>query len=229
MGCGVTRILNAIERGFAKIVRADIASSSMPKRPRRKQQLALPGVNPPRKPRKPRIKEAWKYDPVIKGGFEVFPDGRVGLWAPVRLRTPQESDLQHHWQKRDWNEIVAGIVNPLIHAHLKKIDPNAVDEVWFVQLSPKKLFDGDNLNGACKHIQDCLSRYFGRDDASWRAGAIRWRHMWMKHSAYGCLVLLHGKADGGRYDRVKDGFVTIQRENGEALTINVRDELRDTE
>jgi len=232
----MTRILNRIERGAEKAFLALVVPR--PKKAGKKagkrkwKQLDLPNTQRAKKKRgqrKRRVKDAWKYDPVVEGGLEVFPDGRVGLWLPVRLRSLNELKRLHWAKEHQWNEHVERITVPLYRSHLRDIDPQAVDEVWFVQLSPDKLFDGDNLNGACKHVQDCLCRYFGRDDASWKKGAIRWRHMWMRHPAYGCLILLHGHAEGGRYDRVKDGFVQIQRGNGGVLTINVRDELRDTE
>jgi hypothetical protein len=228
----MTRILNRIERGAEKAFLALVLPKPARKKKSRGVQLALPGAQSakPKRARKPRLKDAWKYDPVIAGGFEVFPDGRAGLWLPVRLRTPQESELSHWRGRHKWNGIVERTVAPFLLKHLKGLDPHAVEEVWFVQLAPKNFFDGgDNLGGACKHIRDCFCRHIGRDDASWKKGAIRWRYMWMKHEAYGCLMLLHGHAEGGRYDRVKDGFVQIQRANGGVLNINVRDELRDTE
>lgn len=209
------RVLNRIDAATAADIRAAISG---------KPNLKV--AKPPRGPRR----EAWRYDPLIEPAVEHFPDGRLGLWLPVRLRTPQEAGLKGSWRaQHKWNKHVAAIVVPFFMTHLRKLKPHAIEEVWFVQAAPKNLFDGgDNLGGACKHIRDCFCRYIGRDDASWKKGAIRWRYMWTTTAAYGCLMLIHGKSENGRYDSVKDGHVSILRADGSVLLINARDELRDT-
>ena len=209
----MSRILNAIPRENAADYRARLHGQA---------------AAPKSKRREPR-RESWRYDPLIEPAVEHFPDGRLGLWLPVRLRTPQEAGLKGKWREQHkWNKHVASKVEPLFPRFIPGIRPDAIDEVWMVQAAPHHFFDGDNLGTSCKHIRDLFCRFIGRDDASWKKGAIRWRYMWTTTAAYGCLMLIHGRAEGGRYDRVRDGLVAIQRADGSALIINARDELRDT-
>lgn len=211
----MTRIINSIDAATAQRIRDAINGKPQLKEAKRARST---------------VKGKWRRDPVIAPAVEHFPDGRLGLWLPVRLRTPQEAELKGNWRaQHKWNKHVAAIVEPFFEQRVGGLKPHAIDEVWFVQAAPKNFFDGgDNLGYACKHIRDCFCRYIGRDDASWKKGAIRWRYMWTTTAAYGCLMLIHGKSENGRYDRVRDGEVFIERADGTHLVINARDELRDT-
>lgn len=212
----MTRVLNSIDAATAQRIRDAISG-----KPQLREAM------PRRTPRT--LSGGWRHDPVIAPAVERFPDGRLGLWLPVRLRTPQEAALKGRWREgHKWNKHVASIVGPYLEQRVPGLKPNAIEEVWCVQVAPHHFFDGDNLGTACKHIRDLLCRHIGRDDASWKKGAIRWRYMWTKHAAYGCLMLIHGRSENGRYDRVRDGEVFIERADGTHLVINARDELRDT-
>lgn len=229
----MSKILNRIERGAEKLFLEAIGV----KRPKRNSWANrwASKKKPTSSPRRRSTKGAGpvpmgitpNYRVISKQGREDFADGSIGLWMPRRLFNEQ-SKWSHPAQFEAWEDHWRDhTLMPLMVSEMKDVDGQAVQDVWFVQVTPENhrlRFDSDNGMRACKlSMRDPIARFFGRDDADHMPGSIQWNWGWMYGDGFGVLAVFRGEALE-LADPI-EGHIYVPRLDGTELGITYRKRL----
>lgn len=216
----MSRILNRIERGAEAAFLAAIGVKRAKSVVRR--QAPAKGKLAAKRPL------AAKGEGVIEGGREDLADGRIALWVPRRLYNEQSSRFKNEWAFWSWeNDFRDRTFQPMLQAFMRGVEPERVNEVWFVQVTPKHeryRFDSDNGMRACKRsMRDPIARYFGRDDADHMPDSLQWQWGWTYGAGFGVLVLFGGECM--ELAEPVDGHIYVPRADGSEIAITYRKRL----